>query len=137
VKSTVAAAMSASPSGGLSAKEGRAVDIDRGGRCRTLAYLARGVWLCLVQPLRFGVLTLHAEFYIRFQNHCFAQMHRYYHDWPRPDPDLGQMTLPYPIRRSDTSKTPSRAPNPSRLPHVLCPSPTVTTGPSKSLTALN
>ena len=34
------------------------------------------------------------EFYIRFQEHYFAQMHRYYHDQLRPDPDLGQMTLP-------------------------------------------
>ncbi len=34
------------------------------------------------------------EFYIRFQEHYFAQMHRYYHDQPRPDPDLEQMTLP-------------------------------------------
>jgi hypothetical protein len=34
------------------------------------------------------------EFYVRFQEHYFAQMHRYDHDRPRPDPDLGQMTLP-------------------------------------------
>ena len=34
------------------------------------------------------------EFYIRFQEHYFAQMHRYYHDQPRPDPDFRQITLP-------------------------------------------
>ena len=34
------------------------------------------------------------EFYIHFQERYFAQMHRYYHDQPRPDPDLQQMTLP-------------------------------------------
>jgi len=27
------------------------------------------------------------EFYTRFQNHYFAQMHRYDHDRPDPDPD--------------------------------------------------
>ena len=26
------------------------------------------------------------EFYTRFQNHYFAQMHRYYHDRSTPDP---------------------------------------------------
>jgi hypothetical protein len=33
------------------------------------------------------------EFYTRFQNHYFAQMHRYYHDRPV---ERGQMTLPLP-----------------------------------------
>lgn len=33
------------------------------------------------------------EFYTRFQNHYFAQMHRCYHDH-RPDPDDGQIALP-------------------------------------------
>lgn len=30
------------------------------------------------------------ELYMRFQNHYFAQMHRYYQDRPVPDPDLQQ-----------------------------------------------
>ena len=30
------------------------------------------------------------EFYTRFQNHYFAQMHRYYHERP----DTAQMNLP-------------------------------------------
>jgi hypothetical protein len=34
------------------------------------------------------------EFYIRFQEHYSDQVHRYYHDRPRPDTDRGQMTLP-------------------------------------------
>lgn len=34
------------------------------------------------------------EFYTRFQERYSDQMHRYYHDRPHPDPDLGQMTLP-------------------------------------------
>jgi hypothetical protein len=36
------------------------------------------------------------EFYTRFQNHYFAQMHRYYHDRPDAASTLGQMTLPLP-----------------------------------------
>ncbi len=32
------------------------------------------------------------ELYTHFQNHYFAQMHRYYHDRPLPDRD--QMPLP-------------------------------------------
>jgi hypothetical protein len=34
------------------------------------------------------------DFYIRFQNHYFAQMYRYYHDRPESNPDYPQMTLP-------------------------------------------
>ena len=34
------------------------------------------------------------DFYIRFQNHYFAQMHRYYYDHPAANPDYPQMTLP-------------------------------------------
>jgi hypothetical protein len=34
------------------------------------------------------------EFYVRFQDHYFAQMHRYYNQ--RPDSDLQQMKLPLP-----------------------------------------
>ncbi len=34
------------------------------------------------------------EFCTRFQNHYFAQIHRYYHD--RPDLGRQQMTLPLP-----------------------------------------
>jgi hypothetical protein len=34
------------------------------------------------------------EFYVRFQNHYFDQMHRYYHDRPDGHPGLQQMTLP-------------------------------------------
>lgn len=33
------------------------------------------------------------EFYTRFQNHYFAQMHRYYHDRSTPDPSDNQMPL--------------------------------------------
>lgn len=36
-----------------------------------------------------AVIALNAfleEFYVRFQNHYFAQMHRYYHDHPDPAP---------------------------------------------------
>jgi hypothetical protein len=55
------------------------------------------------EPFHFPELTDEAiiainnfleEFYIRFQEHYSDQMHRYYHDRPHPDPDLGQMTLP-------------------------------------------
>ena len=55
------------------------------------------------QPFEFPELTDEAiiaindfleEFYIRFQEHYCDQMHRYYHDRPRPDTDRGQMTLP-------------------------------------------
>jgi hypothetical protein len=38
--------------------------------------------------------TFLEEFCVRFQNHYFAQIHRYYHD--RPDSDLHQMRLPLP-----------------------------------------
>jgi hypothetical protein len=34
------------------------------------------------------------EFYVRFQNRYFAQMHRFYHDQPIPDRDHDQMPLP-------------------------------------------
>ncbi|MGH8646599.1 MAG: hypothetical protein ACREX4_19935 [Gammaproteobacteria bacterium] len=34
------------------------------------------------------------EFYTRFQNHYFAQMHRYDHDRPDPDPYTSQTALP-------------------------------------------
>jgi hypothetical protein len=36
------------------------------------------------------------QFYVHFQNHYFAQMHRYYHDRPEADSGLQQMTLPLP-----------------------------------------
>lgn len=36
------------------------------------------------------------EFYTRFQNHYFAQMHRYYHDRPVDDSAPLQRTLPLP-----------------------------------------
>jgi hypothetical protein len=39
----------------------------------TIPYLAREVWFCLAKPLMFGVLTLHEELFIRFQNHYVAQ----------------------------------------------------------------
>lgn len=32
--------------------------------------------------------------YTRFQNHYFAQMHRYYHHRPAPDPCNDQIALP-------------------------------------------
>jgi hypothetical protein len=38
--------------------------------------------------------TFLEEFYTRFQNHYFAQIHRYYHDRPGANPDYPQMTLP-------------------------------------------
>lgn len=34
------------------------------------------------------------EFYTHFQNHYFAQMHRYYADLPEPDRYGDQMSLP-------------------------------------------
>jgi len=34
------------------------------------------------------------DLYICFQNHYFAQFHRYYHDRPDPDPDNEQIALP-------------------------------------------
>ena len=34
------------------------------------------------------------EFLTRFQDHYFAQMHRYYHDRPEDNRDYPQMTLP-------------------------------------------
>lgn len=34
------------------------------------------------------------EFYTRFQNHYFAQMHRYYADQPQPDRYNDQMPMP-------------------------------------------
>jgi hypothetical protein len=34
------------------------------------------------------------QFYTHFQNHYFAQMHRYYADLPRPDRYHDQMPLP-------------------------------------------
>jgi hypothetical protein len=36
------------------------------------------------------------EFYTCFQNHYFAQMHRYYHERPDAVTHLEQMTLPLP-----------------------------------------
>ena len=33
-------------------------------------------------------------FYTHFQNHYFAQMHRYYADLPKPDRRTDQMPLP-------------------------------------------
>lgn len=33
-------------------------------------------------------------FYVRFQDHYFAQLHRYYHDWPEPDQYNDQIALP-------------------------------------------
>ncbi len=36
------------------------------------------------------------EFYTRFQNHYFAQMHRYYEQWTEEPPELNQMRLPLP-----------------------------------------
>jgi hypothetical protein len=33
------------------------------------------------------------ELYTRFQNHYFAQMHRYYHDRPTAELDLDQLPL--------------------------------------------
>jgi hypothetical protein len=34
------------------------------------------------------------EFYTRFQNHYFAQMHRYHADLPDPPRSLNQLPLP-------------------------------------------
>jgi hypothetical protein len=34
------------------------------------------------------------QLYAAFQNHYFAQMHRYYHDDPASDRDNGQRPLP-------------------------------------------
>ena len=59
--------------------------------------------MCESEPFTFPELSDEAviaidsfleEFCTRFQNHYFAQMHRYYHQRPRPDYYLGQMTLP-------------------------------------------
>jgi hypothetical protein len=33
-------------------------------------------------------------FYVRFQDHYFAQLHRYYQDWPAPDRYNDQIALP-------------------------------------------
>jgi hypothetical protein len=33
-------------------------------------------------------------FYVRFQDHYFAQLHRYYHDRPQPDRYNDQIALP-------------------------------------------
>jgi len=44
-----------------------------------------------------AVIAVHdflEELYARFQNHYFAQMHRYYHDRPDPSPLHGQTTPP-------------------------------------------
>lgn len=35
------------------------------------------------------------EFYTRFQNHYFAQLHRYHH--PRPDRDACSVQIPLPL----------------------------------------
>ena len=35
------------------------------------------------------------EFYVRFQDHYFAQLHRYYHDRPVPDRYNNQIALPF------------------------------------------
>ena len=33
-------------------------------------------------------------FYVRFQDHYFDQLHRYYYDWPEPDRYNDQIALP-------------------------------------------
>ena len=41
-----------------------------------------------------AVVAILTEFLTRFQDHYFAQMHRYYYDRPEENRDYPQMTLP-------------------------------------------